>query len=134
MIVVKIGGSQGVSFETIAEDAAVLFREGKRLVLVHGGSALTNQVATQLGHPPEFVTSVSGFSSRRTDRRTLEIFTMVCAGQVNKSLVELLQKRKINAIGLSGMDGRRTVRRRAIAATTPDADPRAGAGVGIGRG
>ncbi len=106
MFVIKIGGSQGVCFESIAEDAARLFREGQRLVLVHGGSAQTNQVATQLGHPPEFVTSVSGFSSRRTDRKTLEIFTMVCAGHINKRLVELLQKQKANAVGLSGLDGR----------------------------
>ena len=106
MYIVKIGGSQGIRFDAVADDAAALHRQGKRLVLVHGGSALTNQVATQLGHPPQFVTSLSGFSSRRTDRRTLEIFTMVCAGGINKTLVELLQKRRANALGLCGMDGR----------------------------
>src|SRR3712207_9276635 len=64
----------------------------------HGGSALTNKVAEQLGHPPEFVTSVSGYTSRRTDRRTLEIFEMVYCGQMNKGLVEKLQMRGVNAL------------------------------------
>jgi acetylglutamate/LysW-gamma-L-alpha-aminoadipate kinase len=59
-----------------------------------------------LGHPPEFVTSESGFVSRRTDRRTLEIFEMVYCGRLNKMWVEKLQTKGINAVGLSGLDGR----------------------------
>ncbi len=106
MLVVKIGGGASLNHEQIADDLAGLVREGQRLVVVHGGSALTNQIAAQLGHPPEFVTSVSGFTSRRTDRRTLEIFQMVYCGQVNKGWVERLQRRGINAVGLSGLDGR----------------------------
>ncbi len=106
MLVVKIGGGASLSHDQIADDVAALVREGGRLVVVHGGSALTNEIATQLGHPPEFVTSVSGFTSRRTDRRTLEIFEMVYCGRLNKGWVERLQRRGINAVGLSGLDGR----------------------------
>lgn len=106
MIVLKIGGSEGINYDFIADDIATLVKEGQPLIVVHGGSALTNKVAEQLGHPPQFVTSVSGFSSRRTDRRTLEIFEMVYCGQMNKGLVEKLQMRGINAVGLSGLDGR----------------------------
>ena len=106
MIVLKIGGSEGINYDYIADDVAALVKEGQPLIVIHGGSALTNQVAAQLGHPPQFVTSVSGFSSRRTDRRTLEIFEMVYCGQVNKGLVEKLQQRGVNAVGLSGIDGR----------------------------
>ncbi len=75
-------------------------------MLVHGGSDETNEVAIALGHPPRFVTSVSGFESRFTDRKTMEIFTMVYCGKRNKALVEGLQRRGINAVGLSGIDGR----------------------------
>ena len=106
MIVLKIGGSEGINYDFIADDIAALVKEGQPLIVVHGGSALTNQVAEQLGHPPQFVTSVSGFTSRRTDRRTLEIFEMVYCGQMNKGLVEKLQRRGVNALGLSGLDGR----------------------------
>jgi acetylglutamate/LysW-gamma-L-alpha-aminoadipate kinase len=106
MLVVKIGGAEGINYDLIADDVARLVNQGQRPVIVHGGSAMTNQVATALGHPPEFVTSASGYSSRRTDRRTLEIFEMVYCGQMNKGWVERLQQRGVNAIGLSGMDGR----------------------------
>ena len=106
MIVVKIGGSEGINYDFIADDLAALVKEGQPLIVIHGGSALTNKVAEQLGHPPEFVTSVSGYTSRRTDRRTLEIFEMVYCGQMNKGLVEKLQIRSVNAVGLSGLDGR----------------------------
>ena len=106
MLVLKIGGSTGIDYDLIADDVVAMVREGRQLVVIHGGSALTNEVATALGHPPQFVTSVSGFTSRRTDRRTLEIFEMVYCGQMNKGLVEKLQRRGVNALGLSGLDGR----------------------------
>jgi acetylglutamate/LysW-gamma-L-alpha-aminoadipate kinase len=59
-----------------------------------------------LGHPPRFVTSPSGYTSRYTDRETLEIFMMAYAGKVNKLIVERLQRLGVNAVGLSGLDGR----------------------------
>jgi acetylglutamate/LysW-gamma-L-alpha-aminoadipate kinase len=52
------------------------------------------------------VTSTSGHSSRYTDRQTLEILTMVAGGRINKLLVEKLQQLDVNAVGLSGLDGR----------------------------
>jgi acetylglutamate/LysW-gamma-L-alpha-aminoadipate kinase len=106
MIVIKIGGAEGIDHEAVADDVAALAERGESLVVVHGGSALTNRLSEQLGHPPQFVTSPSGYTSRRTDRRTLEIFEMACCGPVNKGLVEQLQRRGVNALGLSGLDGR----------------------------
>jgi acetylglutamate/LysW-gamma-L-alpha-aminoadipate kinase len=78
----------------------------EQVVLAHGGSHEINAISEKMGHPPRFVTSVSGHVSRYTDRETLEIFVMVAAGRVNKMLVERLQQRGVNAIGLSGLDGR----------------------------
>jgi acetylglutamate/LysW-gamma-L-alpha-aminoadipate kinase len=106
MLVIKIGGSAGIDLDRTADDLARLAQEGRPLLVVHGGSALTNEVSEKLGHPPEFLTSLSGHTSRRTDRRTLEIFEMVYCGAVNKGLVERLQRRGVDAIGLSGLDGR----------------------------
>ena len=105
MIIVKVGGSEGIDYDTVCDDVAALVAEGQKLILVHGGSSLTNEVATALGHPPKFITSPSGYTSRFTDRRTLEIFEMVYCGQMNKSIVEKLQARGVNAVGLSGIDG-----------------------------
>jgi acetylglutamate/LysW-gamma-L-alpha-aminoadipate kinase len=106
MIIVKAGGSQGLDMEAVCGDVAALVQQGQQVVLVHGGSHETNLIAEQLGHPPQFVTSVSGHTSRYTDRKTLEIFAMVAAGRINKFLVERLQQLGVNAIGLSGLDGR----------------------------
>jgi acetylglutamate/LysW-gamma-L-alpha-aminoadipate kinase len=106
MIVVKAGGSSGLDMSAICLDAAALVAEGEQVILVHGGSNETNVISEQLGHPPRFVTSISGHVSRFTDRETLEIFAMVTAGRVNKLLVEQLQRLGINAFGLSGLDGR----------------------------
>lgn len=105
-LVVKAGGGKSLDVEAIAADIADLWNAGRSVVLVHGGAETTNEVAEQLGHPPQFVTSESGYSSRRTDRRTLEIFEMVYCGLLNKRWVELLQRQDIRAVGLSGLDGR----------------------------
>ena len=105
-LVIKVGGSAGIDLDALCDDIADLHREGTSIVLVHGGSAETNRVAEALGHPARFVTSPSGFTSRVTDRETLSIFEMVYCGSVNKGIVERLQTRGVNALGLSGLDGR----------------------------
>ncbi|HMO58219.1 MAG TPA: [LysW]-aminoadipate kinase, partial [Roseiflexaceae bacterium] len=106
MIVVKLGGGEGIDTAPLVADTAALWQAGQRLVLVHGASHEANILGTQLGHPPRFVTSPSGFSSRYTDRATLEIFMMAAAGKINTMLVEQLQRAGVNAVGLSGVDGR----------------------------
>lgn len=106
MIVIKVGGGEGVSTESVCRDVADLVKQGQQVVLVHGGSYETTIISEKLGHPPRFVTSISGHSSRYTDRETLEIFIMVTAGKINKLLVERLQQLGVNAVGLSGIDGR----------------------------
>ena len=114
--VVKLGGTEGVDFSAICADAAELLKNGQKLVLVHGGSAEANALGEALGAPPKFITSPSGYTSRYTDRKTLEIFLMAVNGKVNSLLVEQLQMLGVNAFGLSGLDGRvlRATRKDAI--------------------
>ncbi|MBL8759902.1 MAG: [LysW]-aminoadipate kinase [Phycisphaerae bacterium] len=104
MIVVKIGGAAGISHDALCADAAALIARGLRLVLVHGGSDATTTLARQLAHEPQFITSPSGHTSRRTDPRTLEIFQMACRGIVNQSLVLALVRQGVRAVGISGVD------------------------------
>jgi acetylglutamate/LysW-gamma-L-alpha-aminoadipate kinase len=106
MIVVKLGGNGDLDVDSACQDVAQLVGRGEQAVVVHGGSAETNRLSELLGHPPRFVTSVSGHVSRYTDRETLEIFAMVTAGRINKAMVERLQQLGVNALGLSGLDGR----------------------------
>src|SRR5919109_4869881 len=112
MLVVKIGGTHGMNFDCVTRDITAHVKAAQRLVVVHGGSGETNAISEQLGHPPQFVTSPSGFTSRYTDRTTLEIFAMVTAGKINTLIVERLQQLGVNALGLSGVDGRLMVARR----------------------
>lgn len=103
MFVVKIGGSKGINLDYVLEDLA---QQTEPLVLVHGASDELNQISTQLGKPPRMVTSPSGYTSRYTDRETLDIFAMVYCGKLNTRIVEKLQQLGVNAVGLSGVDGR----------------------------
>ncbi|MEN6408597.1 MAG: [LysW]-aminoadipate kinase [Anaerolineaceae bacterium] len=106
MLVVKLGGAEGVDFSAISADVASLAQQGQKMVLVHGGSAEANALGEALGTPPRFITSPSGYTSRYTDRKTLEVFIMAVNGKVNTLLVEQLQSMGVNALGLSGVDGR----------------------------
>ena len=116
LVVVKVGGTEGVNFQLICKDVQDLVQKKYQIVLVHGGSNEANQLGVSLGYPPKFVTSPSGFTSRYTDRNTLEIFAMAVNGKVNTMLVEQLQVSGVNAFGLSGLDGRviRAKRKEAI--------------------
>jgi acetylglutamate/LysW-gamma-L-alpha-aminoadipate kinase len=106
IIVVKLGGAEGVDFSAICADTAELLKQGRKLVLVHGGSSEANALGEAVGIPPKFITSPSGYTSRYTDRKTLEIFLMAVNGKINSLLVEQLQSQNVNAFGLSGLDGR----------------------------
>ncbi|MBN1538094.1 MAG: [LysW]-aminoadipate kinase [Anaerolineales bacterium] len=105
-IVVKLGGAQGVDFSAICKDAADILKHGKQLIFVHGGSAEANILGEALGTPPKMITSPSGFTSRYTDRKTLQVFIMAVNGKVNSLLTEQLQMLGVNALGLCGLDGR----------------------------
>jgi acetylglutamate/LysW-gamma-L-alpha-aminoadipate kinase len=103
MIVVKVGGAQGIDMENVVRDL-VAYRDN--MVLVHGCSHELDMLQKNLGIQPRMVTSVSGYQSRYTDRQTLELFMMVCSGKINKMIVEQCQQYGLNAIGISGVDGR----------------------------
>lgn len=104
--VVKLGGTEGVDFLAVCQNAAALLTQGMQLVFVHGGSAEANYLGERLGDPPKMITSPSGYTSRYTDRKTLEVFLMAVNGKLNSLLTEQLQMLGVNAFGLCGLDGR----------------------------
>lgn len=123
-LVVKIGGAVGVATEHILNEVAQLVHGGERVVLLHGGSDLTNELSERLGHPVCTITSPNGMTSRYTDAETLNIFAMAVAGAINTELVAGLQQRDINALGLCGVDGRLLVARRKSTVRTVTAEGR----------
>jgi acetylglutamate/LysW-gamma-L-alpha-aminoadipate kinase len=106
MITIKIGGSvvDNLHPTTISDIKKVAEKEG--VILVHGGGNEVTKVSEKLGKESKFVVSPSGIKSRYTDQETAEIFTMVMSGKINKTIVRLLQKNGVNAIGLSGVDAK----------------------------
>lgn len=121
-IVVKIGGGSGIATTAIMSEIAHYVATGQRVVMLHGGSDLTNSLSERLGHPARTITSPGGMVSRYTDSETLRIYAMAVAGQINTELVAQLQQQGVNALGLAGVDGRLLVARRkaAIRSLTPE--------------
>ena len=122
LLVVKIGGSAGTNTTNILDEMALYINSENRVVLLHGGSDLTNTLSQRLGHPVRMITSPGGMVSRYTDSETLSIFAMAVAGQVNTELVALLQQRGVDALGLAGVDGRLLLARRksVVRSVTPE--------------
>src|SRR5438876_476681 len=121
-VVVKIGGGAGIATENILGEIACCIAQGQQLVLLHGGSDLTNTLSRRLGHPVRTITSPGGMVSRYTDSETLSIYAMAVAGQLNTEIVANLQRRGVNALGVTGVDGRLLLARRkaALRSVTPE--------------
>ncbi len=103
MIIVKIGGGSGINLQGIIQDLAHL---KDRYIIVHGANALRDKLAEDLGQPKKVVTSVSGYVSVYSDEKLIDQMMMTYAGARNKRIVELCHQCGINAIGLSGLDGK----------------------------
>ena len=104
IVVVKYGGNAMVSEELkqqVMEDIVLLWLIGVKVVLVHGGGPEINEMLGKIGKKSEFVGGL-----RVTDKETVDVAEMVLAGKVNKGLVNLLEVKGGNAMGISGMDGR----------------------------
>ena len=99
LTIIKVGGKiveTPESLNTLLDDFATV--EGKK-ILVHGGGRSATAIATRLGIESKMVDG-----RRITDAETLEVVTMVYGGLVNKGIVVGLQKRDMNALGLTGAD------------------------------
>jgi len=100
IIVVKIGGSTLGNHDTTLEDLVQLQKQGKSLVVVHGGAKVTSEWLARLDIPTSFV---NGF--RVTDAETLKVVAAALGGLVNKELVVAIQALGGKAVSLSGCDG-----------------------------
>ena len=104
VVVIKYGGNAMINEhlkEQVMEDIVLLSLIGVKTVLVHGGGPEITDMLKRIGKQSVFVDGL-----RVTDKETIDIVQMVLAGKVNKSLVNLLEMKGGNAMGLSGIDGR----------------------------
>ncbi|MWV41530.1 acetylglutamate/acetylaminoadipate kinase [Natrialba sp. INN-245] len=105
-VVVKIGGARAVDPEGALADVASLVEDGEDVVLTHGGSTAVDETLEELGQEPTYVETPGGVVGRFTDEETMDVFKMVMPGKLNTDLVESLQNEGVNAVGLSGTDGK----------------------------
>jgi [amino group carrier protein]-L-2-aminoadipate 6-kinase len=61
--------------------------------------------AIKLGKEQKFIVSPGGVRSRYTDKETVDIYTMVMSGKINKVIVGMLLRQGIRAVGVAGIDG-----------------------------
>ena len=104
-VVVKVGGARAVDPAGALADIATI-AEDEDVVVTHGGSTAVDDTLERLGIEPEYVETPSGVVGRFTDEETMEVFEMVLPGLLNTEMVASLQSEGVDAVGLSGVDGK----------------------------
>ena len=116
LLVVKIGGGAGLDLPATCDDLALIARQ-RPLLVVHGVSAIMDQMCQDLGVEVQSLTSPSGHSSRYTPPAVREIYVRA-SESANQNVVRALRQRGVNALGITGDDvaisGRRKKAIRAV--------------------
>lgn len=106
-VLIKYGGNAMIN-ETLKKEIAhqikLLLDQGLQVVLVHGGGPFINEALKEAGISSEFFDG-----HRKTTPDALTIIERTLKGEVNGSLVSVFNKAGLNAVGLSGKDGRLVV-------------------------
>ncbi|RAJ60653.1 N-acetylglutamate kinase [Streptomyces sp. Amel2xB2] len=101
-VVIKFGGNAMVDEElkaAFAQDVVFLRQAGLRPVVVHGGGPQISAQLARLGLESEFTAGL-----RVTTPETMDVVRMVLAGQVQRELVNLLNRHGPLAVGMTGED------------------------------
>ena len=102
-IVIKYGGNamtDPLLKDCFARDVVLLKLVGMNPVVVHGGGPQIDDLLKRLGKQGIFIQGM-----RVTDEETMDIVEMVLGGQVNKEIVNLINRHGGKAVGLTGQDG-----------------------------
>lgn len=103
MYLIKVGGGAEINLPGIVSDLAEL---DTPFVVVLGANSLRDEIGQKLGLEKQELTSVSGYKSVYSDESAIDLIMMAYAGLRNRRFVELCQRHEINAVGLTGLDGR----------------------------
>lgn len=104
IVVIKYGGSAMTNEDmkkTVIEDIVLMKLVGLKPVIVHGGGNEISMALKAMGKKSKFINGL-----RVTDDETVEVVEMVLSGKINKGIVQMIQNHGINAVGISGKDGR----------------------------
>ena len=100
IIIVKLGGSIFDNKDTTIEDVITLQKQGKPLVLVHGGAHIVTKWLKRQSTDTDFFQG-----ERITTQESLEMVTAVLGGLVNKEIVASINTGGGKAVGICGIDG-----------------------------
>lgn len=93
--------------KSILEDISKVKSSGVNLILVHGGGPFINNILTKLNIESEFIDG-----HRKTSAEAIKYIEMALTGEVNATLVRMLNALGIKAVGLSGKDAGLVVARK----------------------
>ena len=102
-VLIKYGGNAMVNDELkiqIAEKISLLQNHGYQVILVHGGGPFINKALNEAA-----IVSTFFDGHRYTSPEALTCIEKTLKGEVNSSLVSLLNRTGLKAVGLSGKDG-----------------------------
>jgi len=103
MLVIKYGGNamidEGLK-NSFARDVVLLKAVGINPIVIHGGGPQIGDLLSRIGKESHFINGM-----RVTDNETMDVVEMVLGGQVNKSIVSLINNHGGRAVGLTGKDG-----------------------------
>ncbi len=100
VIVAKIGSVAFSPEDTCIGDIVALQKQGRQMVVTHGGGKLITKWLEKQGVTTRFIRG-----ERVTDQVVLEVVIAVLTGLVNKEIVSSIQNRGGWAVGISGIDG-----------------------------
>ncbi len=102
-LVIKYGGNAMIDEDlknSFARDVVLMKAVGINPIIVHGGGPQIGQLLERVGKESQFIGGM-----RVTDSDTMDMVEMVLGGQVNKSIVTLINHHAGRAVGLTGKDG-----------------------------
>ncbi|HNH34947.1 MAG TPA: acetylglutamate kinase [Rhodocyclaceae bacterium] len=102
-IVIKYGGNAMTDptlKDCFARDVVLLKLVGMNPVVIHGGGPQIDDLLKRVGKQGQFIQGM-----RVTDEETMDIVEMVLGGQVNKEIVNLINRHGGKAVGLTDQDG-----------------------------
>jgi acetylglutamate kinase len=106
LTVVKFGGSlikNPRAQRKLLEELSLISKK-QNIILVHGGGSEINVLLEKFAITSKFVNGL-----RFTDADTLSVVEMVLSGKVNRVLTTGLIKNGVNAVGISGKDGKSVI-------------------------
>ncbi len=99
ILVLKLGGTTLAEQQHVLAEVAAAARR-RPVLVVHGGGKRMTEWLDRLGVPTRFEAGL-----RVTDAQALEVAAAVLRGVVNSELVAALRGLRVDAVGLSGVDG-----------------------------